>query len=130
MFLVLGTPRNAMNSRLIMGHLYEVPPSYTEVIEVEENPHSDLPFYYLRKGQKLFTSYAEFSQLYLELRESARKGDLYGQCNRTVCNGEAQFEHRDMPGKFYCLKCAKKINQLCGEALFELPIFTRNPIYE
>lgn len=125
MFLVLGTPRNVMNSRLIMGHLYEVPPSYTDVIEVEENPHSDLPFFYLKKGQKLFVSYTEFDRLHSELRQSAKKGDLYGECNRGVCTDEAQFEHRDMPGKFYCLKCAKKINQLCEEVLFELPIFQR-----
>lgn len=129
MFLVLGTMWNIKNSREIIGHIYEVSPSYTEVLEIEENPYSDEPYHYLRKGQKFFHNFNEFVKNRAILRDTAqrggfgkvKKGALYGECNRTVCTNEAHYEHRDLVGKHYCLPCAKKINQLCGENVVPLP---------
>ena len=121
MFLVLGTVWNIKNSREIIGHIYEQSPSYTEVIEVEENPHSDLPFHYLRKDQKFFYNFEEFVKNRAVRRDTAKKGQLFGQCSRTVCTNEAHYEHRDLVGQYYCLSCAKKINSLCGENVVPLP---------
>ncbi len=121
MFLVLGTRRNMLHAREIIGHLYENAPSYTEVIEVEENPYSDEPYHYLRKNQQFFHNFEEFVKNRAVRRDTAKKGQLFGQCSRTVCTNEAQYEHRDLVGQHYCFPCAKKINELCGENVVPLP---------
>lgn len=114
MFLVLGTQFNKMNAIEIIGHLFEVAPSYTEVVEVHCNPYSDLPLYYLGRRQ-MFESFEDFTHQRALHRLNAKKGSLYGECSRSVCTNEAHYEHRDLVGQHYCLKCARKINQSCND---------------
>lgn len=45
------------------------------------------------------------------------KGEKFGSCNRRSCQGPPAIFFNKSTRKYYCPRCADKINEACGESL-------------
>lgn len=50
------------------------------------------------------------------LTKKIPKGGFLGECNRTVCDNIARFQHIDNL-QYYCVECARMINEVNGQEL-------------
>jgi peptide deformylase len=48
---------------------------------------------------------------------TAAKGDYYGECNRTACDNTPATCFNESTKKFYCIPCARRINEVNGTQL-------------